>query len=67
MSIQKNVKTTFGIATLLLVASVAGLVATKSVEVDQPAMKPQAKPQAPRTYMIDGNPSSTPHFISQPN
>lgn len=67
MSIQKNVKVSFGIASLLLVASIAGLVATKTVEIDQPELKPQAKPEAPRTYMFEGKTSSTPYFISQPN
>lgn len=67
MSIQKNVKATFGIASLLLVATIAGLVATKTVEIDQPELKPQAKPQAPRTYMFEGKPSSTPVRTSQLN
>ncbi|HBO7934631.1 TPA: hypothetical protein L5C15_005768 [Pseudomonas aeruginosa] len=66
MSIQKNVKVSFSIASLLLVATVAGLVATKTVEIDQPSMKTQGKPEAPRTYFYEGRSSSTPFLISHP-
>lgn len=67
MNIQKNTKASLAIAAILLVASIAGLVATKTVEIDQPSMKTQGKPEAPRTYMFEGKHSSTPYFISQPS
>lgn len=41
MNIQKNAKTSFAIAAILLLVTLGGLLATKALEIDQPADLPK--------------------------
>ena len=41
MSIQKNAKASFAIAAILLLVTLGGLLATKAMEIEQPAVLPK--------------------------